>query len=100
MISIDDLYAQKRKYVNLKEKVTETGNDLKAAIDKISSVSDKIINGYSVNDVSADNGRLKKIEKEICDMHDNLSNVILPNINSRIKKLENDIEIAESLGNG
>ena len=55
---------------------------------------------YSVDDVSADNGRLKKIENEIRDMHDNLSNVILPNINSKIKKLESDIEIAESLENG
>ncbi len=100
MISIDDLYAQKRKYVNLREKVTNTRNDLKSAIDKISGVSDKIINGYSVDDVSADNGRLKKIENEIRDMHDNLSNVILPNINSKIKKLESDIEIAESLENG
>ena len=96
MSDIESLYDDKRKYTNLRDKVINTMSQLKKAIDKINLVDDNVVYAYSINESSADFGKLKTIKNEIQSIYDNLDDNVLPSIKRKINQFENDIEAAEA----
>lgn len=90
----DILTRERQKYSNLLEDVRTTCRHLKKGISKLDSVSNKVIKGYSIDDVSADRNYLEKTKEKAEDLYHQLKETVIPAIEQKIHKLSDDISDA------
>lgn len=99
MSDIDELYSQKREYSSLRDNVLLTRNYLNKSIDKLNLVSSKVVDGYSIDGISGDDGYLLSTQEKIQSLYSYLNNTVLPSIDKTIRQINEEIETAE-MANG
>lgn len=90
-----DVEEEKQKYVNLRDKLKSTRNNVLNAIEKLDDVDHKVVNGYSINDSSGDDNYLINVKKELKNIYNDIVNNALPAVNDKIKELTIALDIDE-----
>lgn len=91
-ITYINLQSDYNKFSDLKDKIKIIKNYLNDSINDLNSVSNKVINGYSIDNNSGDNGFLNKTKNDIKDTYDYLNNIIIPDIENNLKDLLKEME--------
>lgn len=90
-----DLEEEKQKYINLRDRLKYTRNNVSSAIEKIDDVDNKVVNGYSVNEVSGDDNYLKNVKNELKSIYNDIVNNALPAVNAKINELTAALDVSE-----
>jgi len=88
----DKLGSDREKYYDLRDRVKIIIGNLKYSLDELNLVSNKVIDGYSVNGESGDDGFLNNTREEIKNTYNYLTYTVLPDIEKKIKELTGEIE--------
>lgn len=86
------LQGQRNKYFELRDQINFIISDLQNSLNNLSSVSKKVINGYSVDGVSGDDDFLDNTRKNIQSTTNYLNYTVLPAIEKMITKISDDME--------
>jgi len=95
MADLSTLIKKKKQYKNLLEAVGSLVSGI-SNINNLDLASTNISNIYTLNDTSADNGKIKNIDSDLESIKEKLSNIIMPAIKSKIRSIEQEIEQEES----
>lgn len=90
-----DLEEEKQRYVNLRERLKYTRNDLASAIEKLDDVDHKVVNGYSINENSGDDKYLTNLKNELKNVYNDIVNNTLPAVNAKINELTAALDVGE-----
>lgn len=91
-LDYSQVQGNRNNYYELRDKVKLIIKDLTESHNKLTLVSKKIVNFYSVDGISGDDNFLDNTRKDINDMCIYLENSILPEIERKINELSNQIE--------
>jgi hypothetical protein len=93
MSSSEELMKKRREYYRLLDNVKELTVSLSASYN---DMEDAINIGeyFTIDEMAADNGKIKKIRETVDSSRDYLNNTVIPAIVSKINQLSNDIEDA------
>ena len=93
MTSSEELMKKRREYYRLLDNVKELAGSLSASYN---DMEDAINIGeyFTIDEMAADNGKIKKIRETVDSSRDYLNNTVIPAIVSKINQLSNDIEDA------
>ena len=91
-MNLTSLYRRLSEYQNFRSEVEGLIASLKNAVDPLSLACSSLDNTYLYDDVVADNGRLKNINKRLDNVISSLENNIIPAIDRKIRRLESSID--------
>ena len=91
-MSLSGLTREKRKFELSKRKVYEVIQSLEKSRSSLASVSSRVKEAYSVNEVPGDNNYLNQILNSQKDLIHFIQTTILSNINQEIRRIEEEIE--------
>lgn len=91
-IEYDRLSAEYARFTNLKNQLYSVKRYLNESVKDLDAVSNKVINGYSIDSVSGDKGFLDQTKKKVKSIYNYLDDVIIPNINSNLNDISDAIE--------
>ena len=91
MADLSNLIRKQNQYKNLLTNVTSIANNI-SNVDDLSQISGLLVDAYTINDLSADNGNLKNLDSRLEEIRSFLLNTIIPSIKTKLKNLEKDIE--------
>ena len=93
MSSSEELMKKRREYYRLLDNVKELTVSLSASYN---DMEDAINIGeyFTIDEMAADNGKIKKVRETVDSSRDYLNNTVIPAIVSKINQLSNDIEDA------
>ena len=94
-IEYNKLEKKHDKLIDLKDKLNLIKKYLTDSLNDLSSVSNKVVNGYSVDGESGDDGFLENTRKNIKSTRDYLRDVVIPDIEKELKGLSDDMEDIE-----
>ena len=90
-MQLQTLYANLRKYQNLKSNVGSISSYLSKTLESLSLAISHIQDNFLLDNETADKGKLKKTYSEIEELINSFENVIIPEINNKISKIKYDI---------
>lgn len=93
MDSSEELMKKRREYYRLLDNVKELTSKLSVSYNDMENAIN-IGEHFTIDDIAADNGKIKKVRETIDDSKNYLNNTIIPAIVSKINQLSNDIEEA------
>ena len=91
-IEYNKLEKQHDKLTDLKDKLNLIKKYLTDSLNDLNSVSTKVVNGYSVDGESGDDGFLETTRKNIKSTRDYLRDVIIPDLEKNLKGIADDME--------
>ncbi len=92
MDDLSTMLSNQRKYKNLRSNINSIINSLNNAIENLETPSDRIDNYYSIDSISADQGKLKALRQDLINRRNYLKNIVLVEINKELNELSNSIE--------
>lgn len=95
MADISALIREKNRYIELRSNVSSLVNQIGRCIDTLEPTISKMSDYYSIDNIAYDSGSLKVTCEELISKQSNLSNAVLPAINSEISRLNSEIQAAE-----
>ena len=81
------LIVKKNKYINLKDNILILIQKLNSSIKYLDCASKNISNFYSVDDIWIEYNKIENNKKSLIKIKDNLSNIIIPQIDQKIDEL-------------
>lgn len=94
-MSISDLYTLKKQYETLKGDISSIITYLNSAIGNLETPSLKIGEVYNIDNQTIDKNKLSSIRVDLNTKKNYLSDVVLVEIDQKIKSLKTEIELAE-----
>lgn len=91
-VDVSSLLDEKNKYVILKSNVNDIVKYLNSAINNLEIPANKIESLFLVDDLPIDSSKLMEIRQNLIQKKNELNNLVLPEIENKIK------EIKESIG--
>lgn len=93
MASSTELINQRQKYYTLRDNVSNLITNFSSSIESIGPAL-KINECFTIDENSADGGKINSINSSIVDAKNKLSNEIIPAIDAKIKSLDGEIKAA------
>lgn len=90
----DILKKKRQKYFDLLDKIQDTCYGLDRGISQLDEVTNKVANGYMIDDAGADHGYLQDTANTARKIHNQLSYTVIPEINKKISRLTDQISDA------
>lgn len=91
-MNLTSLYRRLSEFQSFRSEVEGLIASLKNAVDPLSLAFSSLNNTYLYDDVVADNGRLKNINKRLDNVISSLENSIIPAIDRKISRIESSID--------
>lgn len=91
-MNLTSLYRRLSEFQSFRSEVEGLIASLKSAVDPLSLACSSLNNTYLYDDVVADNGRLKNINKRLDNVISSLENNIIPAIDRKISRIESSID--------
>lgn len=90
----------KGKYTKLKKEIKDICENLHSSKTYLDEAKEQLRKNYTVDNESADQGKLNKVSRDIDDTINYLQNKVIPAINSEINGLNDSISALEELLGG
>lgn len=91
-MNLTSLYRRLSEFQSFRSEVEGLIASLKNAVDPLNLACSSLNNTYLYDDVVADNGRLKNINKRLDNVISSLENNIIPAIDRKISRIESSID--------
>ena len=96
-MGITELQYERNRYSKLRNDLRLINQRLSNSVGEINAMIDGVDRYYKINDNTTNLKKLIEAKNNILDMQNNITNIILPNINSKINTLDGDIEVLSAL---
>ena len=93
MASSEELMKKRREYYRLLDNVKELAGSLSVSYNDM-EYAINIGEYFTIDEIAADNNKIKKIRETVDSSRDYLNNSVIPAIISKINQLSNEIEDA------
>lgn len=91
-MNLTSLYRRLSEFQSFRSEVEGLIASLKNAVDPLRLACSSLDNTYLYDDVVADNGKLKNINKRLDNVISSLENSIIPAIDRKISRIESSID--------
>ncbi len=92
MADLNTLYSEKNQYLNLKTQVSNLANSLKTSGDTLPPASSAIAKSYLIDGLSADNGAIDSLYKDLIERSNFLNSTVISAIDGEITRVDQEIE--------
>lgn len=95
MSSVSELKYKINRYENLYNKVSQVANNLSSASSSLDGAYKKVANNYKIDgDATKVASRILQLEKNSTSSYNTIVNQVKPAINSKLKSLRKELQIA------